>query len=96
MESTNPESDRSRRLDAQEMLVTSFVKQRKLIEAEKILLSCIEGTPNKNSQALRETYSLAELYLNAGQFEKAEIYCQKSLKEADALFCRLHPLVQQS
>jgi ankyrin repeat protein len=78
------------------MLATSFVKQRKLIEAEKILLLCIEDTRDKDPRALRATYSLAEVYLDAGQFDKAEIYCQKSLREADGVFGRSHPLVQQS
>ena len=96
MDSASPDSDHSRRSEAREMLATSLIKQRKLTEAERVLLSCIDDAPEKNLPAIRSTYSLAEVYLETGQFKKAETYCQRSLKEADEVLGRTHPLVHQS
>jgi ankyrin repeat protein len=96
MDSTSPDSDHYRRSEAREMLATSLIKQRKLIEAERILLSCIDDAPEKDLRVIRSTYSLAEVYLETGQFDKAETYCQRSLKEADEVLGRTHPLVHQS
>jgi len=96
MHGPSPDDDYSRRNDAREMLATSLIKQRKLSDAERIVLSFIEDTPEKDIRALQSTYSLAEIYLEVGQFDKAESYCQKILKEADQMFGRTHPLFQQS
>jgi ankyrin repeat protein len=96
MDSASPDGDHSRRSEAREMLATSLIKQRKLIEAERVLLACIGDAPEKDLRAIRSTYSLAEIYLETGQSDKAEIYCKRSLKEADEVFGRTHPLVNQS
>jgi tetratricopeptide (TPR) repeat protein len=96
MHSASPDNDYSRRNDAREMLATSLIKQRKLSDAERVLLSCIEDASEEDIRALKSTYNLAEIYLEVGQFDKAEAHCQKILKEADQVFGRTHPLVQQS
>jgi len=47
MHGPSPDDDYSRRNDAREMLATSLIKQRKLSDAERILLSLLKMHPRK-------------------------------------------------
>lgn len=79
-----------------EMLVTSFLNQRKWSEAETTLLHFIKGRPEREAKMLSSLHILAEVYLEKWELDSAEQYCQRVVKGRKKALGRGNPLFLES
>jgi ankyrin repeat protein len=79
-----------------EMLVTSFLNQRKWSEAETALLHFIKGRPEREAKMLSSLHILAEVYLEKLELDNAEKYCQRAVKGRKKVLGRGNPLFLES
>jgi ankyrin repeat protein len=79
-----------------EMLVTSFLNQRKWSEAETALLHFIKGRPEREAKMLSSLHILAEVYLEKWELDSAEQYCQRAVKGRKKVLGRGNPLFLES